>query len=248
MVDVNVLADFEKMVKLSFSGTGPYPTTSTVPVPSSGHCHSFPPLAPSICMSCKLSKGKERCDSIPYSTSLLFSNGILSPFIMIFRSVDEQVNVSRSTLNDIGRNQYNVSINNLNLTLNGVYPPEPSHCPPGNMDSQVCVLCSFNIITHTIVKNHDEIVIHPWIHGIVESTTTLISSNVTATVPHSQIDQSGAVKVNMYVHDHTSRQYSHRLFCCSPSVRYAFFSDVGPRPPSSPIHDGHPTYTSNFGS
>jgi hypothetical protein len=63
-VDVNVLADFEKMVKLSFGGTGLYPQTNTAPVPSSDHCHSFPLLAPSICISCKLEKGKERCGSL----------------------------------------------------------------------------------------------------------------------------------------------------------------------------------------
>jgi hypothetical protein len=67
----------------------------------------------------------------------------------------------------------------------------------------VCHVSLHSPHAHTLIKNHSGPVIQPWIHGIVESTTTLIGTNVAAAAPHSQIDQSGVVKVNMYVYDHT---------------------------------------------
>jgi hypothetical protein len=43
----------------------------------------------------------------------------------------------------------------------------------------------------------------PWIHEIVTSTTTFITTDVVTPAPRWQIDMSGALKVKMYVHDNT---------------------------------------------
>jgi hypothetical protein len=43
-IDIDILADFEKTVKLNFGSTGLYPTTGASPVPSIGYCHQFRPV------------------------------------------------------------------------------------------------------------------------------------------------------------------------------------------------------------
>jgi hypothetical protein len=80
-IDINILADFEKMVKLNFGGGGPYLTTGVNPVPSFGHYRSIsasaharpPPVTPSACTCGKFDNlnGKRRYDSLPFPTSFL---------------------------------------------------------------------------------------------------------------------------------------------------------------------------------
>jgi Cyclin, N-terminal domain len=147
-IDIDILADFEKMVKQKFGSTSPYPITSISPVPSSSRGHPFPstfapayprrPIVTSpICIHCELDKGKERCGSLLGPASITFNYDS--------RSVGHQTIASESLFNHIGRDQHNHDIRGdqynvvINPTLlNIVHPSESSYNLLGNTGLSVC--------------------------------------------------------------------------------------------------------------